>query len=291
MRNLLIISLILLTSTWSFAQFGGGGSAPSVVGKISGKVVDASTGDPVEFATVVLQLADFAKDVDGVISDEKGKFSLTDIKPGTYNVVVSFIGYQDKEIKDVTTTKKKPDLNLGDIMLSVDEIMLEGVEITERGPLLENKPDRLVYNAEEDATNAGGDAADVLRKVPMLSVDLEGKVSLRGSQNIRVLLNGKPSSMFSDNLAEALKAIPSDQIKKVEVITSPSAKYEGEGSGGIINIITKDKKLEGIFASVNAALGTRQNNAGLTFNAKKGRLGFTSSGYSYYSWPADNPID
>ena len=288
MKHLLTLFLVLLITTFSFAQFGGGrGSAPSIVGKISGKVIDQSSGDPVEFATVVLQLADFAKDVDGVISDEKGKFALTEIKPGTYNVVISFIGYQDKTIKDVTTTKKKPDIDLGEITLAFDEVMLNAVEITETGPLLENKPDRLVYNAEADATNSGGDAADVLRKVPMLSVDLEGKVSLRGSQNIRVLLNGKPSSMFSDNLAEALKAIPSDQIKKVEVITSPSAKYEGEGSGGIINIITKDKKLEGIFASVNASLGTRQNNAGLTFNAKKGRLGFTSSGYSYYSWPAD----
>lgn len=289
MKYLISVALFLSCTSLAFAQFGGGrgGSAPSIVGKISGKVIDDSTGDPVEFATVVLQLADFAKDVDGVISDEKGKFALENIKPGTYNVVVSFIGYEEKTIKDVTTTKKKPDLDLGEIMLGVDNVLLDAVEITESGPLLENKPDRLVYNAEQDATNAGGDASDVLRKVPMLSVDLEGNVSLRGSQNIRVLLNGKPSSMFSDNLAEALKAIPSDQIKKVEVITSPSAKYEGEGSGGIINIITKKKNLEGMFASVNASLGTRQNNGGLTFNAKKGRLGFTSSGYSYYSWPAD----
>lgn len=291
MRHLLTIAFVLIGSSLTFAQFGGGrgGSAPSIVGKISGKVIDESTGDPVEYATVVLQLADFAKDVDGVISDEKGKFSLENIKPGTYNVVISFIGYEEKSIRDVTTTKKKPDLDLGEITLGVDNVLLDAVEITETGPLLENKPDRLVYNAEQDATNSGGDASDVLRKVPMLSVDLEGNVSLRGSQNIRVLLNGKPSSMFSDNLAEALKAIPSDQIKKVEVITSPSAKYEGEGSGGIINIITKKKNLEGMFASVNASVGTRQNNGGLTFNAKKGRLGFTSSGYTYASWPVDAP--
>lgn len=293
MRSLLVLALCVFSVSFGYAQnFGGGGSrGSSIVGKITGQIIDAETKDPVEYATVVLQLADFAKDVDGTISDDKGKFALEEIKPGTYNVVISFIGYEEKTIKDVSLTKKKPDMNLGQIMLGTDNVLLDAVEVVEKAPLLESKPDKLVYNAEQDVTNSGGDASDVLRKVPMLSVDLEGNVSLRGSQNIRVLLNGKPSSMFSDNLAEALKAIPSDQIKKVEVITSPSAKYEGEGSGGIVNIITKDKNLEGMFASVNTSIGTRQNNAGLTFNAKKGRLGFTSNGYSYLSWPVDSPSE
>ncbi|HFB99668.1 MAG TPA: TonB-dependent receptor, partial [Phaeodactylibacter sp.] len=204
-----------------------------------------------------------------------------------YEIEVSFIGYQPKIIKKVTLTKKKPDVNLKTIYLVPDSFTLGEVEVTGERSLIENKVDKLVYNADQDVSNAGGDATDVLRKVPMLSVDLEGNVSLRGSQNIRILINGKPSGIFANSVADALKLIPADQIKKVEVITSPSAKYDGEGSGGIINIITKRKSIEGFSGSINTTVGTRQNRGVLSLNASKGRFGINGSGSIYYSRPND----
>jgi ferric enterobactin receptor len=283
-------TLLPLFLFFSFAAFsqgwgGGGNQAAQIKGKITGQIIDSLTNEPVEFATVVLINSEFGKQLDGVITDEKGKFKFSDAALKEYEIEVSFIGYVTRRIKGVKLTKKNPDENLKDIYLFSSSLTLGEVEVTGERSLIENKVDKLVYNADQDITNAGGDASDVLRKVPMLSVDLEGNVSLRGSQNVRILINGKPSGIFANSVADALKLIPSDQIKKVEVITSPSAKYDGEGSGGIINIITKRKSIEGFSGSVNSSVGTRQNNAVVSLSASRGRVGLNGSASTYYSWP------
>lgn len=289
MKLLSAIILSLFISISLQAQFPGfgGNKGPKIKGKISGVLIDSLTNDPISYATIVLTKAGKTKEVNGILSEEDGSFKLTDVADGKYDLYISFLGYNEKVIKDVELTPKEPDEDLNNIILSPTDYLLEEIEVTEKRALIESRVDKLVFNAEDDSSISGGDATDVLRKVPTLSVDLDGNVSLRGSQNVRILINGKPSGMFSANVADALKMFPADQIKQVEVITSPGAKYDGEGSAGIINIITKKENIEGIAGSINASIGNRQNNASGNLNIGKGRFGFSSSGSVFYSVPVD----
>jgi len=246
-------------------------------GKLSGTVIDASSNQPVEFATIALIDA-AGKTVDGTIADAKGKFSIVKIADGSYTASISFIGYQTITLT-VELAGKKNDINLGSIKLAEEARQLNEVVVEGKKDLVEERVDRTIYNAENDATTRGGDATDVLKRVPMLSVDLDGNVSMRGSNNIMVLINNKPSTIMANSVADALKQIPSDQIKTVEVITSPSAKYDAEGSAGIINIITKKNTLEGLTLNVDAGVGYRGSNLGLNGNYRKGKMGFSLGGF------------
>jgi ferric enterobactin receptor len=281
--------IFTLLSFSIFAQFpgAGGNQAPVIKGKIEGKVVDSLSGQPVGFATISLKKKGSTILQDGVLSEENGTFKFENVVKGSYDIYFSFLGYTEKKVAAVETTLKNPDVNIGNVKLAPTSIVLDAVEITEQKVLVENKADKLVFNAENDASIAGGDATDVLRKVPTLAVDLNGNVSLRGSQNVRILINGKPSGMFSSNVADALKMFPADQIKKVEVITSPSAKYDAEGSAGLINIITKKADIQGVSGSINTSIGNRQNSLFTNLNAGKGRFGSSASGALFYSTPAD----
>ncbi len=247
-------------------------------GKITGVVQDSLNSQGVEFANVALLDQATRKPVNGDVCDEKGKFTIAKLSPGNYIVAISFIGYTTKMIK-VQLTDKKNDVNLGNIILSPSVQMLKAVEIVGQRPLIEEKVDRTVYNAENDATAKGGDATDVLRRVPLLTVDLDGNVSLRGSQNIKVLVNNKPSTITASSISDALKQIPADQIKTVEVITSPSARYDAEGSAGIINIILKKNSLEGLTMNINSSSGYRGSNLGLNGSYRKGKLGLSLGGF------------
>ena len=290
MHRILLLFFFSFSSYMISAQFGPGGrggGAPKITGKISGQVIDSTTNQPVSFATISMKRNKRKKIMNGALSEEDGSFSFTEVNPGKYDLEISFIGYAAKVLDSLVTSKKKPDLNIGTIYLVPENYLLDEVEVKAKRALIENKIDKIVFNAEDDSSIAGGDATDVLRKVPLLSVDLDGNVSLRGSQNVRILINGKPSGMFSTNVADALKMFPADQIKKVEVISSPGAKYDGEGSAGIINIITKKENIEGIAGTINASGGNRQNNANLTLNVGKGRFGFTTNAAVFYSNPVD----
>lgn len=259
-------------------------TAPKGNARLSGAVVDSVTGSAVEFATVALIDQATAKPVDGGMTDEKGRFELEKLPEGTFTVQVNFLGYQNK-ITAPFTLSKGQNKSLGKIVLLPSSTTLKEVTVTSRQELFEEKVDRMVYNAEKDVTSRGGDATDVLRKVPMLTVDLDGNVSLQGSQNVRVLINNKPSTIMATSVADALKQIPADMIKTVEVITSPSARYDAEGSGGIINIVTKKTTLEGLTLNIDAGVGNRSSNLGLNGNYRKGNMGISLGGWgrAYYN--------
>ena len=208
--------------------------------KISGTIIDSTAAKGVEFASIALFNVATNAAIDGTTADENGKFSITKVAPGNYKLLISFIGFKDKAVNSIQVVKGQ-DIDLGSVKLSANTKTLDEVTITGEKSMVEEKVDRLVYNAEKDITAKGGDAADILRKVPLLSVDLDGNLSLRGSSNIRVLINNKPSTIIASNVADALKQIPADMIKSVEVITSPSAKYDAEGSGGNCQYHYKEK--------------------------------------------------
>ncbi|WP_071885822.1 TonB-dependent receptor domain-containing protein [Hymenobacter sedentarius] len=290
-----LFTALLGTSILASAQQSPGGrptataAAPApartAAGRITGTVTEAGTGKPVSYATVaVLDAA--GKVVNGGAAGDDGKFVLAGIPAGTYTVQFSFIGYKNEERTGVAVLAGSP-VDLGTVTMAAAAQKLGEVVVTAQKSLIEEKVDRTIYNAENDQTARGGDATDVLKRVPLLSVDLDGNVSLRGSSNIRVLINNKPSAIAASSIADALKQIPADQIKTVEVITSPSAKYDAEGSGGIINIITKQNTLSGGSLGVDASVGTRQANLGLNASYRTGKMGFSlsSGGRGQYNVP------
>mgnify|MGYP001161916262 CR=1 FL=1 len=246
--------------------------------KITGTVVDSLTQNPVEFANVALMRAGSDTPIDGAMCDERGDFTLSKVAPGSYKIQISFIGFESR-VLTVTIDEKGRDINFGKIIISPTTQVLEAVTVEGQKALIEERVDRLVYNAENDITSRGGDATDVLKRVPMLSVDLDGNVSLRGNQNILVLINNKPSSIMASSVADALRQIPAEEIKSVEVITSPSAKYDAEGSAGIINITTKKNTLRGATLNINSGVGLRGSNLGLNGNLRTGKMGFSLGGF------------
>lgn len=252
--------------------------------RISGTVIDSLSQKPVEFANVALVTSGSTTPIDGTICDDNGEFALTKVAVGNYQLLISFIGFETR-VLTVTIDEKNEDIKLGQIIISPTPQVLEAVTVEGQRALIEERVDRTVYNAENDLTTRGGDATDVLKRVPMLSVDLDGNVSLRGNQNIRVLINNKPSSIVASSVSDALKQIPADEIKSVEVITSPSAKYDAEGSAGIINIITKKNTLHGLTLNINSGIGLRGSNLGLNGNLRTGKMGFSLGGWGrgYYN--------
>lgn len=251
--------------------------AQQALGTVGGTVQDSLSRQPLAFATVVLlPIAPAAPALASGTTNEFGVFALVHLPPGTFRLHVSLLGYRAHE---QTVTVSTAAVILPTIQLTPLTQKLAEVVVTTQQPLLEERVDRTVYHAENDPTTRGGDATDVLKRVPLLSVDLEGNVSLRGSQNIRVLINNKPSTIMANSIADGLRQIPADQIKAVEVITSPSAKYDAEGSAGIINIVTKTNTLRGGQLSLDGSGGTRSGTLNLNGGYRTGKMGFALGGF------------
>ncbi len=247
---------------------------PAGTGSLTGAVLDSLKKEPVPYATVVLLPATGDSPITGVAADDAGKFSLTKLTAGSFRLRVSYVGYgtQTRAVTVGAGATALPPFRLPVAGTALAEAVVIGTK-----PVVEMRPDRMIYNADQDVTNTGGTAADVLRKAPLLAVDGDGKVTMRGSANFKVLVNNKPSPTLASNLAEALKSIPADQIKSVEIITTPPAKYDGEGTAGIINIVLKKGVDRGLNGRVSASGGNRNTSLNTALNFKKGKLGFTSS--------------
>ena len=282
MRKTLTLSLVLFCSIIHSQRRQGERPNPII---ISGTVVDKENGEPLEYATLVLQSIRNPARVTGGITDADGKFSVETF-PGRYNVRVEYISYKTYELPEQAF---RSSADLGTIGLTVDVAQLEGVEVIADKTTVEIRLDKKIYNVGKDLTVSGGTVSDVLDNVPSVSVDVEGNVQLRGNDDVRILIDGKPSAITGLNSTEALQQLPAESIEKVEVITSPSARYDAEGSGGIINIILRRSKLKGMNGALTANVGhpTRYGLNG-NLNYRTGDVNiFTNTGYNYRNSPGN----
>ena len=261
--------------------------------RITGCVIDTISQQTIEYATVAIFPEGSTKPLNGTYTDGKGFFSIEKLPAGKYKLTINFIGYNSKIINNILVAEDQQNIALGNITLNISSQMLEGVTVTGNKSLVENHVDKITFNVDRDITSQGGLAMDVLKKIPLVSVDVDGTVQLQGSSNINVLIDGKPSAIFGNSLADALQAIPASQIKSIEVITSPGAKYDAEGTGGIINIILKQNKSKGVSGNVTFSAGTRLENGSANLNVKNGSFGLNASlsGNSQLSSTSLNSLD
>ena len=252
---------------------------------VSGVVVDSLSAEPVVYATVLVYGAGGGGEpVRSVLTDDDGRFDTGLPGEGGYRLTVSMLG-KVTLVRDFTADGRT---DLGTLCLAEDVELLDEVAVTAKKPLVRVEAGKIAYSVEDDPQAASSTASEMLRKVPMLSVDGDGNVSLAGSTNFKVYVNGRPNTLMSNNAKEVLKSMPASTIKKVEVITHPGAKYDAEGVGGIINIVTTGATLEGYNVSL---AGAYTNNNGYQAHGygtvKVGRLSLAANyGYARYnSWP------
>ena len=268
-RNTTLILLFFLFTITSFGQ------SRQIV--LSGTIADADSGEPLPYATVsaINREGDLA---DGGIADENGFFKLN-IPPNNYTLNFENIGFESvaTDIKPYTSNT-----NIGTIMLVSSVESLEGVDVVGQSAEVEIRLDKRVYNVGKNNLIRGGTVSDVLENVPSVSVDIDGNVELRGNNNVRILVDGKPSGLVGLGGIDALTRLPAESIEKVEVITSPSARYQAEGATGIINIILAKRFLKGLNGVFNLSAGKNETYSGsANLNYRKGKFNFfTNSGYS-----------
>ena len=210
-------------------------------GVVTGRVVDARTGEYIEYANVALLKAVDSSLVNGTVSEVNGGFAVT-VPSGRYLLRVTFMGYDTYfHAQTLTLGDGRREVNVGKVKLKAHAKTMEAVEISAERSMVEYQLDKRVINVDKNLVTGGGTATDVLEQVPSVAVDNDGNVTLRGSTNVKVLVNGRPSELLASDLATLLEQIPASTVENVEVITNPSAKYDPEGMSGIINIKLKDK--------------------------------------------------
>ena len=224
-------------------------------GKIKGIVMDGELGGPLEFVTVQVKAKGSDKIVQGSVTGSDGNYTIGGLKKGEYVVTFSYIGYEEVS-KNISISSDNQILSLGELTLEEDANQLGEVEVVAKRPQMRFEIDRKVFDATQDIAAEGGSASDLLSNIPSVEVDNEGSVSLRGNSSVTIWINGKASGLTADNQADILDMMPAGDIKQVEVITNPSARYSPEGTAGIINIILKDDRKPGYYGSVKVGADT-----------------------------------
>ncbi|MGB7786521.1 MAG: TonB-dependent receptor [Salinimicrobium sp.] len=255
---------------------------------VTGKVTDEA-GTPLEYATISFQSTRNPDKITGGITSAQGTFEI-EVPRGEYNINVEFISFEPKTFPN---RQINSDLDMGTIVLGMAAGELNEVVVTAETTQVEVRLDKKIYNIGKDLTTAGGTVADALNNVPSVAVDIEGGISLRGNENVRILINGKPSAMAGFGNTDVLSQLPAEAIERVEVITSPSARYDAEGTAGILNIILKKEKTLGFNGSVSARLG-HPDQVGLSANVNlrtdKFNI-FNTTGFRYFDAPGNSFSD
>lgn len=251
-------------------------SAQAPSGKIYGIILDEYSKQPLEFATIVLKNTQNQSAIGG-LSDDKGKFSIENIRPGTYSLEISYLGY-DSYSSEIKITQAALSVNLGEIKIKESAALLDVVEVVGEKNMFQLGGEKKIFNVDKSAISSGGTAVDAMKQIPTLDVTMDGNISMRGSENILIYINGKPSGMTGESQQAILESLPANSIESIELITNPSSKYDADGTAGIINIVLKKNYNRGLNGIVTATYATKyKNNAGLTLNFKKNRINFTSA--------------
>ena len=246
---------------------------------VQGIVIDEK-GKPIPYSSILLYKMVDSSQVSATASDEKGKFGFS-VVPGSYFLKISFLSYEEKVVRDISISDK--DFDIGSVSLQASAKVLSEVVVTSEKKLMELKLDKRVYNVSQDVSNIGANASEILENIPSVTVDVDGNVSLRGSQGVRILIDGKPSALTGIRSTDALRNLQGAMIDRIEVITNPSSRYDAEGETGIINIVLKKNKTRGFNGNFTGTAGYPSFFSGaysINYRTQKMNL-FSSFGTNY----------
>ena len=279
-KSLLVLFALIISHSFLIAQ----NASDTYV--VSGTIVERESQAPLEYATIAFYSSTENKIVGGGVTDSKGNYSIV-ISTGVYDISFEYFSLMTRIKSNYNITQ---DVDFGTTELEAELQTLEVIDLIAEKTTVEIKLDKKIYNVGKDLTIRGGSVSDVLDNVPSVSVDIEGNVALRGNQNVRILINGKPSGLVGLNSTDALRQLPADAIEKVEIITSPSARYDAEGTAGILNIILRRSKALGLNGAVILNAGhPDQLGASGNINYRSGAINlFNNSGYSYRNNPGNS---
>ena len=285
-KLVLAIVVICLTAIQSMAQ----------TTKVTGVLTDQTSGESEPFATVrVFKAGKTDKPVAMFLTDENGQFSQEVKGKGEFDIVFSSVGKED--LKQSITLSGEPALDLGTLSIKENATMLKGVEIVAQKPLVKMEVDKMSYNVEEDEDSKSNTVLDMLRKVPMVTVDGQDNITVNGSSSFKVYVDGMPNVMFSSNPSMVFKSMPATAVKSIEVMTNPGAKYDAEGAAGVLNIVMNKtnpqaaESLNGYNGTLRASAGNKQLGASAFINGQQGKLSYSANVMTSYNKPGNTTTE